>query len=190
MKHLWLDWSNISQRFFSQHPNDRAVTFALHIKWHTAPPALRGNLRGLLNISAWLCKTVCSAHNRRCLGLNVLEKGRENLYGALRWSPLIINSPVSLTFLSSATICGHHRPVAGLVLLYTSCSVKGLICAWLAPTSPLINSHGKQKASSVWAASVRGAGCLQHSVSAGDWDPYDCGLSPVDAVCLISRLWS
>lgn len=45
----------------------------------------KANLRGAFNISAWLCKTVYSAHNKRCLRLNVLEKERKNLYGADPW---------------------------------------------------------------------------------------------------------
>lgn len=73
--------------------------------------ALRGNLRGLLNISAWLCKTVCSVHNKRCLGVNVLEKGEkifiELTLGALRWSPLIINTPPSVT----PRACSSSGPV-------------------------------------------------------------------------------
>lgn len=112
--------------------------------------ALRGNLRGLLNISAWLCKTVCSAHNKRCLGVNVLEKGRKKIFmeltlSALRWSPLIINTPVPQSFLSFGSISGLHRPVPRLALFWTSDSGTGLICASFAATKLQINHHGNKK---------------------------------------------
>ncbi len=143
---------------FLTNPNDRLVTLTLHIKWHIVPflsqnTALRGNLRGPLNISAWLCKSVCSAHNKRCLGLNVLEKGRKNLYGA---DPCCFEMNSIDDECSYPTVLFILWPclwtpqlwswsLPGPVLDSGFGDDRGLSDAWLVPTWLLINSPGNRK---------------------------------------------